>query len=183
MIPIIAGTLELPEAICLEYADKYVAREYERGCFLAARDVIEPLFYTPKVMLLNDGYACQCDGLAEDFSYALEIKTLNAKGFERLAGRESAVLSRYKKIIFRYFLANPYLGKLTVLVLNRGNGDFLCCDFDRPDRYNRAIKRPHDDARKIKGDYSVIDLGRLSFEAARVLLCEYATADAELQGL
>lgn len=158
----------------LEHMNKREARLYERSLFdLAASKRPEQFIYTPTIMLLNNGYACQPDALTKDYSIALEIKSRRGKHFEAIS---SGSLSHpYMRVTYKYFLANPYLELLVFFFFNREDNSYLFREFHRPAEYEFQIKRAHKDASKIKGDYQVIDLGNLSRSQAMRILSYYKT--------
>ena len=171
------------EPLRLEHMNKYQARELEERWFnLATADLGEQLLYTPNIMLLYDGYACQADGLTIDFTEALEIKSLTQKNFQKLGNSESAVYSKYQKIIYKYFLANPYLTRLSIFIINREDeSERFVCRFDRPERYEIEVKRAHQGEAKIKGDYRCIDFNMVDLDSARDILLMALNRQGELE--
>ncbi len=158
-----------------EHIDKFAQHGFERSFFREATSVIPTEFiYTPKIMLLYEGYACQPDAISPDFRVALEIKSLSAKNYS-LTRREGELPYRFKKVYHKYFLTNPYLEKLVFFFIDRDSQDnYFIQEFTRPEKYNLPIKRAHTDDSKIKGDYTVIDLGALSYIEAVAMLAQHA---------
>ena len=156
-----------------EHLDKNGQQEQEERFFKIVNSMSDINFiYTPDIMLLYDGYACQPDGLNADLSCALEIKSLTQKNYQLLVS-SNTLPHRFKRVLYKYFRANPYLELLDFFFINREKEtEYQFIEYQRPSVYNFEIKRAHDDESKIKGNYRVVNLMKLSREEAASVILE-----------